>query len=68
MKSLHMLACILLWVGGLNWGLIGFFNYNLVDMVFGMNVAKWVYMLVGLSTIYIATTHMSDCKACSSKK
>ncbi|HET7098981.1 MAG TPA: DUF378 domain-containing protein [Patescibacteria group bacterium] len=67
MKSLHMLAYILLWVGGLNWGLIGFFNYNLVEMVLGASMTNWVYMLVGLSTVYVAFTHMGDCKVCGKK-
>ncbi len=68
MKTLHMVACVLLWAGGLNWGLVGFFDYNLVEMLVGMEVARWVYMLVGLSTVYIAMTHMQDCKICSGKK
>ncbi|MFI5241120.1 MAG: DUF378 domain-containing protein [Microgenomates group bacterium] len=67
MKGLHMLACVLLWVGGLNWGLVGFFDYNFVEMVLGMDMSKWVYMLVGLATVYVAATHMTDCKICSKK-
>lgn len=68
MKALHMVSYMLLWAGGLNWGLVGFFDYNLVEMLVGMEVANWVYMLVGLATVYVATTHMQDCKVCSSKK
>ena len=30
-----MVALVLLIIGGLNWGLIGFFNYDLVSTVFG---------------------------------
>ena len=67
MKALHMVACILLWVGGLNWGLAGLLNMNIVESVAGMDIAKIVYILVGLSTVYIVATHMSDCKVCSSK-
>ena len=62
-----MVSYILLWVGGLNWGLVGFFNYNLVESLLGMNTGNWVYMLVGLATVYILFTHMNDCKICSKK-
>ncbi|HAT68710.1 MAG: hypothetical protein A2481_03515 [Candidatus Yonathbacteria bacterium RIFOXYC2_FULL_47_9] len=66
MKALHMLAFVLLVVGGLNWGLTAF-DYNLVSMLVGKwpAIEKVVYILVGLSAIYFATTHKSDCKMCS---
>lgn len=67
MKLLHMAAYTLLWVGGINWGLVGLMNYNLVEGLLGMNLAKLVYILVGLSTVYIVATHKSDCKVCGSK-
>lgn len=67
MKALHMASYMVLWAGGLNWGLIGFFDFNLVEMLFGINLAKFVYMLVGLATVYVASTHMTDCKICSKK-
>ena len=64
-----MVAFLLLVVGGLNWGLVGLFNFNLVEMVFGSMpaVVMVVYALVGLSAVYIAATHMGDCKVCSKK-
>jgi uncharacterized protein len=67
---LHMVAFGLLVVGGLNWGLIGLLDFNLVNMLFGSmpTVEKVVYILVGLSAVYIGATHMGDCKTCSSKK
>ena len=68
MKALHMAACILLWVGGLNWGLVGLLNMNLVESIVGMDLAKIVYILVGLSTVYVIATHMGDCKVCSAGK
>lgn len=69
MKNLHMAACTLLWVGGLNWGLVGLFNFNLVAALFGAwpMVVTWVYVLVGASAVYVAATHMTDCKICSKK-
>ncbi len=68
MKALHMLAFVLLVVGGLNWGLTAF-GYNLVSMTVGTwpAVEKIVYILVGLSAVYFAVTHRSDCKMCSSE-
>jgi len=70
MKALHMTAYLLLWVGGLNWGLVGLFNFNLVTALFGMwpMLVTLVYVLVGVSAVYTALTHMGDCKVCSSKK
>lgn len=64
---LHQVAYVLVWAGGLNWGLIGFFNYDLVKMLFGMS-STWVYMLVGVATVYTLATHMHYCKYCAGKK
>lgn len=66
MKILHIIAFILLVVGGLNWGLV-VFGYNVVDMILGSGsvASKVVYALVGLSAIYVAVTHKGDCKTCS---
>ncbi len=64
---LHMVAFTLLIVGGLNWGLWALFNLNLVNTVLGAwpMLEKLVYILVGVSAVYIAATHMSDCKMCA---
>lgn len=68
MKTVHIIAYTLLWVGGLNWGLIGLFNFNLVEMLFGTGMlANLVYILVGVSAVYTAMTHMKQCKVCSGK-
>lgn len=70
MKVLHMVTFTLMVVGALNWGLVGLFNVNLVNMLLGqwMMVEKLVYVLVGVSAVYVFATHMSDCKVCSAKK
>lgn len=67
MKWLHIVAFILLVVGGLNWGLIGLLNFNLVSALFGSwpMVEGLVYILVGVSALYIGATHKGDCKICS---
>ncbi len=69
MKALHMAAYTLLWAGGLNWGLVGLFQYNLVNALLGSWPAleTLVYMLVGASTVYVVATHKSDCRVCSAK-
>lgn len=69
MKTLHIAAFILAVAGGLNWGLVGLFNYNLVQSALGpLGLENIVYVLVGLSALYLGLTHMGDCKVCSSKK
>lgn len=54
MKSLDVLAAILLVVGGLNWGLVGVLNFDLVATIFGSGsfLANIVYTLVGVSAVY----------------
>lgn len=70
MKALHMVAFLLLVVGGLNWGLVGLLKYNLVESLLGAGsvLTMWVYILVGVSAVWIAFTHKGDCKICSGKK
>lgn len=66
MKALHMVAFVLVIVGGLNWLLVAF-GYNVVDMVVGAgsSLAMVVYVLVGLSALYLIFTHKSDCRNCN---
>ncbi len=69
MKSLHCVAFILVIVGGLNWLLVGLTGWD-VGMIFGGQdalISKIVYILVGLSAIYLVGTHKSDCKNCEAK-
>jgi len=67
MKILHVVAFALVIIGGLNWGLVGLFNFNLVTTVLGSlpMAVQAVYVLVGLSAVLIGATHMKDCKVCS---
>lgn len=68
MKMLHMVAFALVIVGALNWGLVGLFQMNLVETIFGgMGLTDIVYILVGASAVYIAFQHKKDCKICSAK-
>ncbi|MDD5341136.1 MAG: DUF378 domain-containing protein [Patescibacteria group bacterium] len=62
MKKLNVLdiiALILVEIGGINWGLVGLFKFDLVQWLFGTmpTLAMIVYILIGLSglyTIYLA--------------
>lgn len=56
MRPPYLIALILLIVGGLNWGLIGAFDFNLVTAIFGDGtmLTRIVYILVGLSALYVA--------------
>ena len=75
MKALHMVAYILLWIGGINWGLMGLgalisgANWNVVTWlagyIGGSSVENVIYVLVGISAVWIIIGHRKDCKTCS---
>ncbi|HXK38595.1 MAG TPA: DUF378 domain-containing protein [Candidatus Paceibacterota bacterium] len=67
MNKLHGIAFILLVVGGINWGLDAL-GFNVVNLLLGSwpVVEKIVYLLVGLSAVYIVATHKKNCKECGS--
>ena len=49
------LILILMIIGGINWGLVGFFNYNLVSSIFGVKlevISRIIYAVVGLAALY----------------
>lgn len=54
MNAMDMIVWILLFVGGLNWGLVGAFDYNLVDSIFGVDssIGMIIYILVGVAAIW----------------
>ena len=54
MNALDWTVMVLLLIGGLNWGLVGAFQFNLVEMLFGTWawLVRVVYGLVGLSALY----------------
>ncbi len=55
LNGLDWLSLILVIIGGLNWGLIGGFKFDLVAAIFGdmSFISRIIYLLVGLSAIYI---------------
>lgn len=68
MKALHMLAFILLVIGGLNWLLFGVFGWEIGTLFGGMSaiVSRVIYVLVGIAAIYEIATHRQNCKSCTS--
>jgi len=54
MKALNIVTLLLVIVGGLNWGLVGLFDFDLVAAIFGAGsvLARLVYILVGASAIW----------------
>lgn len=54
MKSLDTIAAILLVVGGINWGLVGLLNFDLVAAIFGQAsmLSRLVYVVVGICALY----------------
>jgi uncharacterized protein len=60
MKTLDVIAGVLLVVGGLNWGLVGAAHFDLVATIFGMKfgetsaLSSVVYALVGMAALYQA--------------
>ena len=55
MTALTWIALILVVIGAINWGLIGFFEFDLVSAIFGdmTTASRIIYDLVGLSGIYL---------------
>jgi len=72
MKALHMIAFILLAIGGLNWGLVGLGDFagsdwNVVNMILGSwpMVESAVYVLVGVSAVWLLVGHKKACRECA---
>lgn len=50
MKTIQKIALVVTIVGAINWGLIGFFDFNLIEALFSSNssICRIIYALVGL--------------------
>lgn len=62
MKTLDTIVLTLVIIGCINWGLIGFFNFNLVDMLFGSIswLTKTIYAIVGVAGVYAIAFYGKD--------
>jgi uncharacterized protein len=60
MRTLYWITLILLVVGGLNWLLVGLFDFDLVAAIFGdmSGLSRIVYVAVGLSAITVLALSM----------
>lgn len=60
MNGLDWVAYVLVIIGGVNWGLVGIFDFNLVTELFGKDSAlsNIIFALVGLSALYLLYTGM----------
>lgn len=54
MRAINLITLLLVIVGGLNWGLVGLFDFNLVSALFGemSALSRLVYVLVGASAVW----------------
>lgn len=54
MKALNLTTLILVIIGGLNWGLVGLANFDLVATIFGAGslLSRAIYIIVGLSALW----------------
>lgn len=54
MKVIDTIALVLIIIGALNWGLVGIFNFNLVEAIFGAMewLTRIIYILVGISGLW----------------
>lgn len=62
MKVLDTITLIFVIIGGLNWGLIGFFQFNLVESLFSefIMLTKLIYCLVGIASLYAISFLIKD--------
>lgn len=63
---LHKITFLLLIIGGLNWLVLAIFGWDIGNLFGGQDaiISKLIYILVGLSAIYLVLTHKQDCKHC----
>lgn len=59
-KCLDCVALTIAIIGAVNWGLIGFFSFDLVAFIFGNMswLSRIIYALVGISGLYLITFYM----------
>lgn len=69
-KAFHMIAFFLLIIGGLNWLMVGAFQWDIGMLFGGMDamVSRFVYVLVGAAALYELFTHKCSCTYCGMKK
>lgn len=59
MKIIGVIAFLLVVIGGLNWGLVGLFNLDVIATIFGgasSAISRIIYVLIGLSALWVLFT------------
>ncbi len=54
MKALNLVSLILVIIGGINWGLVGLFQFDLVQSLFGAGsgLSRAIFVIVGLAALW----------------
>ncbi len=62
MRSLNIITLLLVIIGAINWGLIGFFQFNLIDTIFGVGTvfSRIIYAIVGICGLYAISFFAKD--------
>ena len=70
MKSLHIVAMTLVWIGALNWGVWALTGWEVGQIFGGMDagISKVIYVLVGLAAIYTIFDHKKSCRYCGKEQ
>ncbi|HVA96575.1 MAG TPA: DUF378 domain-containing protein [Candidatus Acidoferrales bacterium] len=73
-KWLHIVAFVLVIIGAIDLGLFGIIpastsgqGFDFLQAIFGFNATllEVIYLLIGVSGVYLVVTHRGDCKVCS---
>ncbi len=64
MSTLGLIAFVLVLIGSFNWGLMGFFKFDLIRSIFGelSVLSRSIYALVGLSGLYLIVSNVVNGK------
>lgn len=70
MKVLNLITLLLVIVGGLNWGLVGAFNIDLVAVLCGDGtiLSQAIYILVGLSALWQIAPFLASLKTAQTRQ
>ena len=62
MKAVDIIALILIIIGAINWGLIGFFQFDLVAAIFGdmTMFSRIIYAIIGICGLYAISFFAKD--------
>ena len=61
-NPIDLISLVLVIIGGLNWGLVGLMNYDIIASIFGAGsaIARVIYVLVGLAALYMIYFAVKD--------